>query len=143
MCNTIGGFVTRKDDYGHLMGQDLQDTYKHLALDYSDSPYTKALENGQDRYLVFEGRLAKPKQSEIPYGNRFGGTHNDGLPCTLNGFIACRSDEVLPEFYVKSTPEYPQYPEHGSVIWAVEDGVKRKAAVYEFKDKRFVPYTEE
>ncbi|STZ50652.1 Uncharacterised protein [Neisseria dentiae] len=61
----------------------------------------------------------------------------------LNGFIACRSDEILPEFEVKTKENSPQYPTHGSVIWAVEDGVKRKAAVYEFKDKRFVPYIEE
>ncbi|OSI13990.1 hypothetical protein BWD09_11795 [Neisseria dentiae] len=76
ICNTIGSFVTRKDDYGHLMRQDLQDTYKHLALDYSDSPYTKALENGQDRYLVFEGRIMEPKQSAIPRGEMFDGDYN-------------------------------------------------------------------
>ncbi|OSI13645.1 hypothetical protein BWD09_13135, partial [Neisseria dentiae] len=138
--NTIGGFVTRKDDYGHLMGQNLENTYKHLALDYSGSPYTEALENGQDRYLVFEGRLTKPKQSEIPYGERFGGIHDDALPCTLNGFIACRSNEIIPEFYVKSQPKSPQYPEHGSTIWVVEDGVKHKAAVFDDNEMKFVPY---
>ncbi|OSI13715.1 hypothetical protein BWD09_12745 [Neisseria dentiae] len=143
MCNTIGGFVTRKDDYGHLMGQGLQDTYKHLALDYSDSPYTKALENGQDRYLVFEGRLTKPEQSEIPYGKRFEGVHETLSPCTLNGFIACRSDEILPEFEVKTKENSPQYPTHGSVIWVIEDGVKRKAAVFDGEKKRFFQYINE
>ncbi|OSI13717.1 hypothetical protein BWD09_12755 [Neisseria dentiae] len=140
MCNTIGGFVTRKDDYGHLMGQNLENTYKHLALYYPDSVYTKALENGQDRYLVFEGRLTKPKQSEIPYGNRFGGNNETAPPCTLNGFIACRSDEILPEFEVDGKKNYP---EDGSVIWVIENGEKRKAAIYNFKDKKFVPFTEE
>ncbi|OSI14274.1 hypothetical protein BWD09_11005 [Neisseria dentiae] len=138
--NTIGGFVTRKDDYGHLMGQGLQDTYKHLALDYPDSAYTKALENGQDRYLVFEGKLTAPSQSEIPYGKKFGGTRTD--PCTLNGFISCRSDEILPEFFIKETDKVKQYPEHGSVIWAVEDGVRRKAAVFDDEKMKFVPADE-
>ncbi len=139
MCKTIGGFVTRKDDYGHLMGQNLENTYKHLALDYSDSPYTEALENGQDRYLVFEGRLTKPKQSAIPKGDKFGGSYDTPPPCTLNGFIACRSDEILPEYHVFGKD---QYPEHGSTIWAVEDGVKRKAAVYDSKEKKFIPHVE-
>ena len=111
--NTIGGFVTRKDDYGHLVGEKLSETYKHLALDYPNSAYTKALEEGKDRYLVFEGKLTKPNQTEIPYGRKFGGNHETPPPCTLNRFIACRSDEILPKFEVNAKN---QYPEHGSVI---------------------------
>ncbi|OSI13724.1 hypothetical protein BWD09_12795 [Neisseria dentiae] len=57
----------------------------------------------------------------------------------MNGFIACRSDEILPEFHVYGDD---QYPAHGSVIWAVEDGVKRKAAVYDDEKRRFMIYDE-
>lgn len=134
--NTIGGFVTRKDDYGHLMGEKLSETYKHLALDYPNSAYTKALEEGKDRYLVFEGKLTKPEQTEIPYGNKFGGNHETPPPCTLNGFIACRSDEILPEFEVNAKN---QYPEHGSVIWIVVKGKRQKGAVFDRIEKRFIP----
>ena len=137
--NTIGGFVTRKDDYGHLVGEKLSETYKHLALDYPNSAYTKALEEGKDRYLVFEGKLTKPNQTEIPYGRKFGGSHETPPPCTLNGFIACRSDEILPEFEVKTAHNAPQFPEHGSILWVIENGVKRKAAIFDDEKMRFMP----
>lgn len=137
--NTIGGFVTRKDDYGHLMGEKLSETYKHLALDYPNSAYTKALEEGKDRYLVFEGKLTKPNQTEIPYGRKFDGNHETPPPCTLNGFIACRSDEILPEFEVKTAHNAPQFPEHGSILWVIENGVKRKAAIFDDEKMRFMP----
>ena len=137
--NTIGGFVTRKDDYGHLMDEKLSETYKHLALDYPNSAYAKALEEGKDRYLVFEGKLTKPKQTEIPYGKKFGGNHETPPPCTLNGFIACRSDEILPEFEVKTAHNAPQFPEHGSILWVIENGVKRKAAIFDDEKMRFMP----
>lgn len=137
--NTIGGFVTRKDDYGHLVGEKLSETYKHLALDYPNSAYTKALEEGKDRYLVFEGKLTKPNQTEIPYGRKFGGNHETPPPCTLNGFIACRSDEILPEFEVKTAHNAPQFPEHGSILWVIENGVKRKAAIFDDEKMRFMP----
>ncbi len=54
----------------------------------------------------------------------------------MNGFIACRSDEIIPEFYVPDRQE----PAHGAIIWEVEDGVKRKAAVFDGKSMKFKPY---
>ncbi|OSI14273.1 hypothetical protein BWD09_10995 [Neisseria dentiae] len=145
MCNTIGGFVARQADTGHLAGQDLKQTIDNFALDYkkwdgSDSDFVQALGKGENRYLLFEGRLTEPKQSEIPRGEKFGGDYHTAPPCTLNGFIACRSDEILPEFFIKETEDTKQYPEHGSTIWVVEDGVKRKAAVYDEENERFIPY---
>ena len=105
-------------------------------MDYPNSAYAKALEEGKDRYLVFEGKLSKPNQTEIPYGRKFGGNHETPPPCTLNGFIACRSDEILPEFEVNAKN---QYPEHGSVIWIVVEGKRQKGAVFDRIEKRFIP----
>ncbi|QMT44738.1 hypothetical protein [Neisseria dentiae] len=144
MCNTIGGFVARQADTGHLAGQSLKQTIDNFALDYkkwdgSDSNFVQALNRGENRYLVFEGRLTEVEDTvDIPRGHRFGGNHEDELPCTLNGFIACRSDEILPEYKILEKKE--RYPENGSVIWAVEDGAKRKAAVYDEENERFIPY---
>lgn len=108
-------------------------------MDYPNSAYAKALEEGKDRYLVFEGKLSKPNQTEIPYGRKFGGNHETPPPCTLNGFIACRSDEILPEFEVKTAHNAPQFPEHGSILWVIENGVKRKAAIFDDEKMRFMP----
>ena len=69
-------------------------------------------------------------------GERFGGQHTDHLPCTLNGCIACYSDEILPEFEVNAKN---QYPEHGSVIWVIVKGKKQKGAVFDRIEKRFIP----
>ena len=108
-------------------------------MDYPNSAYAKALEEGKDRYLVFEGKLSKPNQTEIPYGRKFGGNHETPPPCTLNGFIACRSDEILPEFEVKTAHNASQFPEHGSILWVIENGVKRKAAIFDDEKMRFMP----
>ncbi|OSI13641.1 hypothetical protein BWD09_13115 [Neisseria dentiae] len=59
----------------------------------------------------------------------------------MNGFIACRSDEIIPEF--KFERENAQTPEDGSVIWVIENGEKRKAAVFDGENKRFFPYNNE
>ncbi|OSI13725.1 hypothetical protein BWD09_12805, partial [Neisseria dentiae] len=141
--NTIGGFVARQADTGHLAGQDLKQTIDNFALDYkkwdgSDSDFVQALSKGENRYILFEGRLNEPHTAEIPRGERFGGRHTDALPCTLNGFIACRSDEIIPEF--KFERENAQTPENGSVIWVIENGEKRKAAVFDRNEMKFVPY---
>jgi hypothetical protein len=37
--------------------------------------------------------------------------------------MACRSDEILPEFEVNAKN---QYPEHDSVIWVIVKGKKQK-----------------
>ena len=110
-------------------------------MDYPNSAYAKALEEGKDRYLVFEGKLTKPNQTEIPYGRKFGGNHETPPPCTLNGFIACRSDEILPEYKIPYKQE--RYPEHGSTISVIENGIKREMLMFDKNKKQFIPMKNE
>ena len=39
----------------------LKQTIDNFALDYEGSRFTQALADGQDRYLIFEGRLTAQK----------------------------------------------------------------------------------
>ena len=137
--NQIGGFIARQSDTAHLSGHNLKQTIDNFALDYEGSRFTQALADGQDRYLIFEGRLIQT-QNEIgvPRGHRFEGTYKDGLPCTLNGFIACRSDEILPEYKIPYKQE--RYPEHGSTISVIENGIKREMLMFDSKEGKFVPF---
>ena len=137
--NQIGGFIARQSDTAHLSGHNLKQTIDNFALDYEGSRFTQALADGQDRYLIFEGRLIQT-QNEIgvPRGHRFEGTYKDGLPCTLNGFIACRSDEILPEYKIPYKQE--RYPEHGSTISVIENGIKREMLMFDEEKLQFVPY---
>ena len=105
-------------------------------MDYPNSAYAKALEEGKDRYLVFEGKLSKPNQTEIPYGRKFGGNHETPPPCTLNGFIACRSDEILPEYKITNA----RYPEDGATISVIENGIKREALIFNEREGKFIPF---
>ena len=120
----------------------LKQTIDNFALDYEGSRFTQALADGQDRYLIFEGRLIQT-QNEIgvPRGHRFEGTYKDGLPCTLNGFIACRSDEILPEYKIPYKQE--RYPEHGSTISVIENGIKREMLMFNKNKKQFIPMKNE
>lgn len=137
--NQIGGFIARQSDTAHLSGHNLKQTIDNFALDYEGSRFTQALADGQDRYLIFEGRLTSTKNHiDIPRGERFGGQHTDNLPCTLNGFIACRSDEILPEYKIPYKQE--RYPEHGSTISVIENGIKREMLMFDEEKLQFVPY---
>ncbi len=137
--NQIGGFIARQSDTAHLSGHNLKQTIDNFALDYEGSRFTQALADGQDRYLIFEGRLTGTKNHiDIPRGERFGGQHTDNLPCTLNGFTACRSDEILPEYKIPYKQE--RYPEHGSTISVIENGIKREMLMFDEEKLQFVPY---
>ena len=137
--NQIGGFIARQSDTAHLSGHNLKQTIDNFALDYEGSRFTQALADGQDRYLIFEGRLTGTKNHiDIPRGERFGGQHTDHLPCTLNGFTACRSDEILPEYKIPYKQE--RYPEHGSTISVIENGIKREMLMFDSKEGKFVPF---
>ena len=137
--NQIGGFIARQSDTAHLSGHNLKQTIDNFALDYEGSRFTQALADGQDRYLIFEGRLTSTKNHiDIPRGERFGGQHTDNLPCTLNGFTACRSDEILPEYKIPYKQE--RYPEHGSTISVIENGIKREMLMFDEEKLQFVPY---
>ena len=137
--NQIGGFIARQSDTAHLSGHNLKQTIDNFALDYEGSRFTQALADGQDRYLIFEGRLTGTKNHiDIPRGERFGGQHTDNLPCTLNGFTACRSDEILPEYKIPYKQE--RYPEHGSTISVIENGIKREMLMFDSKEGKFVPF---
>ena len=59
--NQIGGFIARQSDTAHLSGHNLKQTIDNFALDYEGSRFTQALADGQDRYLIFEGRLTAQK----------------------------------------------------------------------------------
>ena len=135
--NQIGGFIARQSDTAHLSGHNLKQTIDNFALDYEGSRFTQALADGQDRYLIFEGRLIQT-QNEIgvPRGHRFEGTYKDGLPCTLNGFIACRSDEILPEYKVTNA----RYPDDGATISVIENGIKREALIFNEREGKFIPF---
>ena len=140
--NQIGGFIARQSDTVHLSGHNLKQTIDNFALDYEGSRFTQALADGQDRYLIFEGRLTSTKNHiDIPRGERFGGQHTDNLPCTLNGFIACRSDEILPEYKIPYKQE--RYPEHGSTISVIENGIKREMLMFDKNKKQFIPMKNE
>ena len=140
--NQIGGFIARQSDTAHLSGHNLKQTIDNFALDYEGSRFTQALADGQDRYLIFEGRLTSTKNHiDIPRGERFGGQHTDNLPCTLNGFIACRSDEILPEYKIPYKQE--RYPEHGSTISVIENGIKREMLMFDKNKKQFIPMKNE
>ena len=138
--NQIGGFIARQSDTAHLSGHNLKQTIDNFALDYEGSRFTQALADGQDRYLIFEGRLIQT-QNEIgvPRGHRFEGTYKDGLPCTLNGFIACRSDEILPEYKVTNA----RYPDDGATISVIENGIKREVLMFDKNKKQFIPMKNE
>ena len=140
--NQIGGFIARQSDTAHLSGHNLKQTIDNFALDYEGSRFTQALADGQDRYLIFEGRLTGTKNHiDIPRGERFGGQHTDNLPCTLNGFTACRSDEILPEYKIPYKQE--RYPEHGSTISVIENGIKREMLMFDKNKKQFIPMKNE
>ena len=140
--NQIGGFIARQSDTVHLSGHNLKQTIDNFALDYEGSRFTQALADGQDRYLIFEGRLTSTKNHiDIPRGERFGGQHTDNLPCTLNGFTACRSDEILPEYKIPYKQE--RYPEHGSTISVIENGIKREMLMFDKNKKQFIPMKNE
>ena len=138
--NQIGGFIARQSDTAHLSGHNLKQTIDNFALNYEGSRFTQALADGQDRYLIFEGRLIQT-QNEIgvPRGHRFEGTYKDGLPCTLNGFIACRSDEILPEYKVTNA----RYPDDGATISVIENGIKREVLMFDKNKKQFIPMKNE
>ena len=89
--------------------------------------------------MVFEGKLTKPNQTEIPYGRKFGGNHETPQPCTLNGFIACRSDEILPEYKITNA----RYPEDGATISVIENGIKREVLMFDKNKKQFIPMKNE
>ena len=140
--NQIGGFIARQSDTAHLSGHNLKQTIDNFALDYEGSRFTQALADGQDRYLIFEGRLTSTKNHiDIPRGERFGGQHTGNLPCTLNSFIACRSDEILPEYKIPYKQE--RYPEHGSTISVIENGIKREMLMFDKNKKQFIPMKNE
>lgn len=138
--NQIGGFIARQSDTAHLSGHNLKQTIDNFALDYEGSRFTQALADGQDHYLIFEGRLIQT-QNEIgvPRGHRFEGTYKDGLPCTLNGFIACRSDEILSEYKITNA----RYPEDGATISVIENGIKREVLMFDKNKKQFIPMKNE
>lgn len=118
----------------------LKQTIDNFALDYEGSRFTQALADGQDRYLIFEGRLIQTQnETGVPRGHRFEGTYKDGLPCTLNGFIACRSDEILPEYKITNA----RYPEDGATISVIENGIKREVLMFDKNKKQFIPMKNE
>ena len=114
----LGGYVARADDVVHIKGTS--DIIESLRLDYPNTPFTN-----EGSYGVIRYKTPEPKNLEIPYGERFGGTNTDGLPCTLNGFSGCRNGEIVPEF--KAVRGYPM---DGAKLYQVTDGIEELRATF-------------
>lgn len=69
---------------------------------------------------------------DIPYGERLGGSNNDGPTCTQNGFPGVGNGRVLPEWKFNSFYK----PQNGAKLFEVINGEENLVAIY--RNGRFI-----
>ncbi|MFS0560820.1 hypothetical protein AB1K91_08760 [Terribacillus sp. 179-K 1B1 HS] len=126
----IGGYVAKLDDVDHI--KDYEDVVESFRLDYTTWDGSRPYPEGGNAYGKIKFKSDDVDDIGIPYGERLGGTNNDGPPCTLNGFTGSRNNEVIPEWVFNQR----RLPKVGAELYVVEDGVERLVGI--FNGKSFV-----
>lgn len=103
-----------------------------FRLDYTTWDGSRPYPEGGNAYGKIKFKSDDVDDIGIPYGERLGGTNNDGSPCTLNGFTGSRNNEVIPEWVFNQR----RLPKVGAELYVVEDGVERLVGI--FNGKSFV-----
>ena len=128
----IGGYVAKGEDVSHLKTYDeVKETFR---LDYRNTAFTE----GTDTYGLIKYQIEEPELVKIPYDKRFGGNTKNAVPCTRNGFLACRNGEVVPEWQAPR-----ELPQDGAKLYRVKDGVEELVGEFDPKKGKFVPPKEQ
>ena len=126
--STIGGYVARYDDVSHIKGYD--NVVESSRLDYVTGDGVRPYPEGGDTYAYIKFKTTDAEKIKTPYGEIFGGTNTDGLPCTLNGFTGARNGQIIPEWSLSG--EYVK-PKKGAELHKVVNGKDTVVAIFDGK----------
>ncbi|OCB92970.1 putative ribonuclease YokI [Bacillus amyloliquefaciens] len=129
----IGGYVAKAEDVANIRMYD--DVVESSRLDYAFPDGTRPYPEGGDSYAMIRFKTANPEEIEIPYGKQFGGSNNDGPPCTQNGFTGARNGNIIPEWVFTRRLK----PKAGSELYKVINGQEQLVGI--FDGKKFIKVT--
>jgi hypothetical protein len=133
---TIQGFVNRAQDVKGV--KNPFDTYQSLRLDYEGTTFNPYKDQGIG---VIRFKTAEVERAVIPFSDAMGGKSVVAYPNTGNGFTAAENGRVIPEFvFPKTNSSKGISPRQGAELYEVtRTGAERLRAVYDSRQKRFVP----
>ncbi|AME06567.1 T7SS effector LXG polymorphic toxin [Bacillus siamensis] len=126
----IGGYVAKAEDVANIRMYD--DVVESSRLDYAFPDGTRPYPEGGDSYAMIRFKTSNPEEIEIPYGKQFGGSNNDGPPCTQNGFTGARNGKIIPEWVFTRRMK----PKAGSELYKVINGQEQLVGI--FDGKKFI-----
>lgn len=127
----VSGFVTKADDVANCT--KYMDYYTNLGLNYNGS---KFLPSTDDYLGVIRFKSEAVNSLEIPYGIGFGGSIDDPLPYTGNGFAGgLETNCITPEYTFSSLVDVLD----GAELYIVtKDGDEILMAIYNSDEHKFV-----
>ena len=128
--NQIGGYIAKYDDVSHI--KNYNDVVESSRLDYVTADGNRPYPEGGNTYGYIKFKTKATDKISIPYGEIFGGSHTEGLPCTLNGFTGARNGEIVPEWILDNRVT----PVNGSELHKVVNG--RDTVIGIFNGKKFI-----
>lgn len=120
----IGGYVAKVEDVADVRMYD--DVVETSRLDYTTRDGSRPYPEGENSYAMIRFKTSHVDEIDIPYGERFGGSNNDGPPCTQNGFTGARNGRILPEWKFNSYYK----PQNGAELYEVINGEENLVAIY-------------
>ncbi|WP_262417722.1 T7SS effector LXG polymorphic toxin [Bacillus sp. YC2] len=126
----IGGYVAKVEDVANI--RMYEDVVESSRLDYAFPDGTRPYPEGGDSYAMIRFKTSNPEEIEIPYGKQFGGSNNDGPPCTQNGFTGARNGQIIPEWVFTRRLK----PKAGSELYTVINGQEQLVGI--FDGKKFI-----
>ncbi|MEH7374399.1 hypothetical protein V7168_05235 [Neobacillus drentensis] len=126
----IGGYVAKVEDVADVRMYD--DVVETSRLDYTTWDGSRPYPEGENSYAMIRFKTSHIDDIDIPYGERFGGSNNDGPPCTQNGFTGARNGRILPEWKFNSYYK----PQNGAELFEVINGEENLVAIY--RNGRFI-----
>ncbi|MBT2701334.1 hypothetical protein J7E79_29195 [Bacillus sp. ISL-40] len=126
----IGGYVAKVEDVADVRMYD--DVVETSRLDYTIRDGSRPFPEGENSYAMIRFKTSHIDDIDIPYGERFGGSDNDGPPCTQNGFTGAGNGRVLPEWKFNSYYK----PQNGAELFEVINGEENLVAIY--RNGRFI-----
>ncbi len=137
----IRGYVARDCDVAHIKSYSY--LRESLCLNYDIDGWEPFPADG-NAYGYIKFRTGDTGNLKITYGKEFGGTTQDGYPCTRNGFLGSENGEIIPEWKLKNIYEDGEKvkamdPKPGAEIHEVRDGKDYLVGIY--KDQHFEKVT--
>jgi hypothetical protein len=124
----VGGYVSRATDTKHL--KSFEDLYFGERLDYSGTKFF--VEDGSCGVLRFKNSASN--EAVIPSGELYNGYE---YPFTSTGFTSGKMGRIgIPEWHLRRRLELKD----GDELWEIfNDGTEKLKAIYNLKDKKFIP----